>query len=155
MSFFDRMLGRNNNESKGSGNTAKDRLKFVLVHDRIEVAPEKLKAMKEEIIAVIAKYVPEVDPQSVDIAFEQSDRFSNKLVAEIPFTKPRARAVQEDIDENDDLSRSLMGDDHLADTVRSSALSDDMMDTIDDASADDAPPTDDTVAEDDDPTHNS
>lgn len=65
--FFGKMLGRNSDEDdkKGSGATAKDRLKMVLTHDRIQVSPQKLKEMRIEIIAVIAKYVPEIDPDSV------------------------------------------------------------------------------------------
>jgi len=100
--FFDRMLGKNSNPNKGSGATAKDRLKMVLTHDRIKVSPEKMKEMKAEIIAIIAKYIPEIDPDSVDIALEQSDRYQNKLVAEIPFTKERGTAPL-DIDGNDDI----------------------------------------------------
>jgi cell division topological specificity factor len=100
--FFDRMLGKNAN--KGSGATAKDRLKMVLVHDRIKISPEKMAEMKAEIVAVIAKYLPDVDPDSVGIALEQSDRFQNKLVAEIPFIQGRER-VLDDNDENDDLPR--------------------------------------------------
>lgn len=101
--FFDRMLGKSNNPEKGSGATAKDRLKMVLTHDRIKVSPEKMKEMKAEIVAIIAKYVPEIDPDSVDIAIEQSDRYQNKLVAEIPFTKDRG-SVPVDNDGNDDLT---------------------------------------------------
>jgi cell division topological specificity factor len=103
--FFDRMLGKNAN--KGSGATAKDRLKMVLVHDRIKISPEKMAEMKAEIVAVIAKYLPDVDPESVGIALEQSDRFQNKLVAEIPFMQGRERMLDEndDNDENDDLPR--------------------------------------------------
>lgn len=100
--FFDRMLGKN--ASKGSGATAKDRLKMVLVHDRIKISPEKMAEMKAEIVAVIAKYLPDVDPESVGIAIEQSDRFQNKLVAEIPFMQGREPIVV-DNDENDDLPR--------------------------------------------------
>lgn len=101
--FFDKMRGKNNNPPKGSSSTAKDRLQMVLTHDRIKVSPEKMKEMKAEIIAIIAKYVPEIDPDSVDIALEQSDRYQNKLVAEIPFTKDRAKAPDFDNDGNDDL----------------------------------------------------
>ncbi|MGJ3238355.1 MAG: cell division topological specificity factor MinE [Anaerolineae bacterium] len=103
MSFFDRMLGKNNNPNKGSGATAKDRLKMVLTHDRIKVSPEKMREMQAEIIAVIARYIPEIDANSVDIAIEQSDRYQNKLVAEIPFTKERGAALDDDNDGNDDL----------------------------------------------------
>lgn len=110
--FLDRMLGKNNNPDKGSGATAKDRLKMVLTHDRIKVSPEKMKELKAEIIAIIAKYIPEIDPDSVDIALEQSDRFQNKLVAEIPFTKERGTAPQ-DIDGNDDLKSENSASDAL------------------------------------------
>lgn len=104
MGFFDRMRGKNNNSSQqGSSSTAKDRLKMVLTHDRIKVSPEKMKEMRSEIIAIITKYIPEIDTDSVEIALEQSDRYQNKLVAEIPFTKERSR-VPDDNDGNDDLS---------------------------------------------------
>lgn len=112
MSFFDRMRGKNNEPDKGSGSTAKDRLKMVLTHDRIKVSPEKMKDMKAEIIAVIAKYVPEIDPDSVDIALDQSSRYENKIVAEIPFTKDRGERPIEN-DGNDDLNL----DDELSDDI--------------------------------------
>jgi cell division topological specificity factor len=82
-SFFDRMLGRGSN--RGSGATAKERLQFILVHDRINLPPEKLQAMKAEILAVISKYVS-VDSENVDIALQQRDRDS-LIVAEIPFSQ--------------------------------------------------------------------
>ena len=98
--FFDRMLGRN--DKKGSSEAAKARLKFVLEHDRINISPEKLREMRERIIAIIAEYIPEVELESVDVLIEQSDRYNNKIVAEIPFTKTRSRPAQ-DPDGNDDL----------------------------------------------------
>ncbi|MBI1278112.1 MAG: cell division topological specificity factor MinE [Anaerolineaceae bacterium] len=80
--FFERLLGRTN--TKGSGTTAKERLQFILVHDRINLPPERLQAMKAEILEVISKYVS-VDSEDVDIFLEQRDR--NSLIkAEIPFT---------------------------------------------------------------------
>ncbi|MDL1899680.1 cell division topological specificity factor MinE [Anaerolineae bacterium CFX9] len=82
-SFFDRVLGRS--ASRGSGSKAKERLQFILVHDRINLPPEKLEAMKQEILAVISKYVS-VDSNNVDIALQKRERES-LLVAEIPFTK--------------------------------------------------------------------
>ena len=80
--FFERLLGRTN--TKGSGTTAKERLQFILVHDRINLPPERLQAMKAEILEVISKYVS-IDSEDVDIFLEQRDR--NSLIkAEIPFT---------------------------------------------------------------------
>lgn len=81
--FIDRILGRP--PTKGSGNKAKERLQFILVHDRINLPPERLEAMKREILAVISKYVA-VDDENVDIALQKRDR-SPMLVAEIPITK--------------------------------------------------------------------
>lgn len=94
-SFFERIFGRN----RGTSSTAKDRLQLLLIHDRINLPPERLQAMKEEILAVISKYVP-VDVDRVDIALEQRDRFKSKIVAEFPFAAP---ARTGDIDENSDL----------------------------------------------------
>jgi cell division topological specificity factor len=82
--FFDRMLGRGGRES--SADQAKQRLQFVLVHDRINLPPERLKEMKEEILAVISKYVA-VSGDDVDIALQQRDRNDNRLIAEVPFSK--------------------------------------------------------------------
>lgn len=93
VSFFERMLGRG--PGKGSGSKAKERLQFILVHDRINLPPERLEAMKQEILAVISKYVA-IDSDNVDIALQRRDRDS-LLVAEIPFTK-----TNEGIDRDDD-----------------------------------------------------
>lgn len=104
-SFLERMFGRG---SKGSSSTAKDRLQFVLVHDRINLPPERMREMKEEILAVISKYVP-VERDNVDIALEQRDRYTSKIVAEIPFT-PAQPGDADDVDENDDLSADYSAD---------------------------------------------
>lgn len=100
-SFLERMFGRGS--GKGSSATAKDRLQFVLVHDRINLPPEKLREMKEEILAVISKYVS-VDRDHVDIALEQRDRDTSKLVAQVPFARggrmPAAATPEKDEDED-------------------------------------------------------
>ncbi len=79
-SLLNRLFGR---VKKGSGATAKNRLHFVLQHDRINLPPERSEAMKKEILAVIVKYLA-VDQDRVEIALEQLDRSHSKLVAEIP-----------------------------------------------------------------------
>ncbi len=80
--FFDRLMGRGKD---GSAGKAKARLEFILVHDRINLPPEKLNAMKQEILQVISKYV-DVLNEKVEIALHQRER-SNMIVAEIPFLK--------------------------------------------------------------------
>ncbi len=82
-SLLNRLFGR---PRKGSGKTAKDRLRFVLQHDRINLPPKRLEEMKRDILAVIVKYVV-IDKDRVEFALEQRDRNQSKLVAEIPVVK--------------------------------------------------------------------
>ncbi len=105
--LFDRILGRSAN--KGSSVTAKERLQFILVHDRINLPPERLQEMKAEIMAVLSKYV-DVDSDHVDIALQQRNRDS-LIVAEIPFSssmdqdEARRRLAQEMKEETTDADR--------------------------------------------------
>lgn len=68
--------------------SAKDRLKFVLVTDRTTLSPEELRLMQLEILEVIRKYC-RVKEEDVDIKLEQRERDSY-LVADIPLTPSRA-----------------------------------------------------------------
>ena len=52
MGFFDTFFKR-----KSTGNTAKDRLKLVLVSDRAACSPDIMEKIKNDIIEVISKYV--------------------------------------------------------------------------------------------------
>jgi len=104
--FIDRIFGRE--PAKKTGTVAKERLQFILVHDRISLPPERMEEMKREILAVIAKYVS-VDSDNVEIALEKRDR-NSALVAEIPFIKAHEAAEFED---EDDVrgTRSILRDD--------------------------------------------
>lgn len=81
-SLLDRLMGRSSTPS--SAKIAKERLQLVLVHDRLDLSPERIKEMKDEIIAVISKYV-RIDIGNVDITIEQRQRDS-WLVADIPIS---------------------------------------------------------------------
>ena len=89
--FFERLMGRG---SRRSGSKAKERLQLVLIHDRLNLPPERLEEMKQEIMAVISKYVS-VDAKNVDIALRQRDRDS-LIVAEVPFSKTNERPLSDD-----------------------------------------------------------
>jgi cell division topological specificity factor len=65
-----------------SRDVAKERLQLVLVHDRSNLTPEQVKAMKDEILEVIARYV-EFDREAVQIELASQERES-VLMAEIP-----------------------------------------------------------------------
>ena len=77
-SFIDRVLGR---DRKTAGQ-AKERLKLVLIHDRTDLSPGVMESLKDELIAVISRYV-EIDPHAVRIDMEQEGR-EQRLVADIP-----------------------------------------------------------------------
>jgi len=77
-SFLDRLFGK----SATSARTAKERLQFVLVHDRTDISPAVMEMLKDEIIAVISKHV-DIDREGVEINLSQSPHES-RLVADIP-----------------------------------------------------------------------
>ena len=55
-----------NNNSNTSKNVAKERLKLVLVHDRIDCSPQLLEAIKDDILKVISSYA-EIDEDGLEI----------------------------------------------------------------------------------------
>lgn len=55
-----------------SKDIAKERLRLVLVHDRASVSPEFLDKIKEEMIAVISKYL-EIDESNTVINMHKTD----------------------------------------------------------------------------------
>lgn len=83
-SFLDRILGR----PPKSAQTAKERLKLVLIHDRTDLSPVTLDKLKDELIAVISRYVS-IDPQAVNIQMSQEGR-EQRLIADIPL-RPAGR----------------------------------------------------------------
>ena len=93
MSILDRVFG---GRKPSSSQTAKERLQLVLVHDRSNLSPEQVQAMKDEILEVIARYV-EFDRDKVHINLTNENRDS-MLYAEIPIvpvTDRRRHAMQQ------------------------------------------------------------
>lgn len=76
MSFFERLTG------KKSASSAKERLQLVLIHDRTDLTPAMLEALKDDLIAAISKHI-EIDPASVRIEVERDGR-AQRLMADIP-----------------------------------------------------------------------
>ena len=75
-------------KKKTSSNVAKDRLKLVLVSDRAGCSSEILEQIKNDIIAVISKYI-EIDLEGLDIKITQTESDGNNgsvpaLFANIP-----------------------------------------------------------------------
>ncbi len=85
MEFFSFFKRKENNQSK---NVAKDRLKLVLVHDRVNCSSQVLEMLKIDIIKVISNYM-EIDEEELEIQITQSPSEDNNgtvpvLYANIP-----------------------------------------------------------------------
>lgn len=61
---------------------AKDRLRVVLVQDRLSLAPALMESMKDDVILAISKYV-EIDTGGIELEWKDLDR-RRALVASIP-----------------------------------------------------------------------
>lgn len=83
-SIFDALFGRD----RKSASQAKERLKFVLIHDRVDLTPDKMEALRDELMGVISRYV-EIDKEAVHITMQQEGR-EQRLIADIPL-KPARR----------------------------------------------------------------
>ncbi len=79
MSFFERLTG------KKSARNAKERMQLVLIHDRTDLTPAALAALKDELLLVISKHI-DIDPASVRIDVTHEGR-EQRLVADIPLKK--------------------------------------------------------------------
>lgn len=72
-----------------SASSAKERLQLVLIHDRTDLNPAQLEALKDDLIATISRHV-EIEPSGVLINVAQDGR-SQRLVADIPLKSHNRR----------------------------------------------------------------
>ena len=73
-------------KKKNSSAIAKDRLKILLISDRINCSPQTLDLIKQELIHTISKYMS-IDEEHVEINYKKSIRGKNRktsLYANIP-----------------------------------------------------------------------
>jgi cell division topological specificity factor len=73
---------------------AKDRLRLILIHDRGDIPAETVEKIREEILAVLSKYI-EIEAEDVEIAVTKSDMLegdgSPALSCNIPIRGVRGR----------------------------------------------------------------
>ena len=84
--FLNRMLGHGQDSKKD----AKQRLKFLLIHDQIDLTPTQLEEMKAEIMDVITRYV-EIDSETVEFKLNREEGHV-ALVSSVPVRRVTARA---------------------------------------------------------------
>ena len=86
-------------EEPASGSVAKDRLKLVLVHDRVDCSSQVLEMLKGDIIKVISNYM-EIDEDELDINITQTENEDHSgtvpvLYANIPIKSMHRNAVKD------------------------------------------------------------
>lgn len=84
MGVFEFMMGR---KKPTPGEVAKERLKVVLVHDRIKVSPELLELIKMDLLKAISQRL-EIDEQHVQVNMAREGRW-DKLLADIPVKRQK------------------------------------------------------------------
>lgn len=81
------LMGKFLRDDSASKDRAVERLRLVLVHDRANVSPGLMEALKEDLIAVISKYM-DIDENSMEINLN-TEELSAALVANIPIKRIR------------------------------------------------------------------
>jgi cell division topological specificity factor len=71
--------------ARGSGDVAKERLRLVLVHDRLSMTPEMLEGLKHDLVGVLSRYF-DVDSNSLAVDVQRGEG-SSQLVTTISVTR--------------------------------------------------------------------
>ena len=85
MDFLKRIFGNN----KSSALDAKQRLRFVLIHDRAEIPPGMLELIKDDIIAVISRRI-NIDRENVEVNIN-NEGVESLLSVDIPILPDMAQ----------------------------------------------------------------
>lgn len=75
-------------KEEGARVRAKDRMRLMLIHDRLELPPDRLASLEEELIAVVSRYF-EIDRQTTRFDLQQYDRRA-ALIANFPLLRSKS-----------------------------------------------------------------
>ncbi len=86
LEMVNKFLGIRKTTSKDD---AKQRMKVLLIHDRVNLTPAQLELMKGEILEVVARYC-EIDPEGVEINLNRHEN-GISLDSTVPVRRVTAR----------------------------------------------------------------
>jgi len=84
MGVFEFMVGR---KKPTPGEMAKERLKVVLVHDRLKISPEVLDSIKKEILNVVSRRL-EVDENQMQVSLTRAEN-TDLLKTHVPIKRQK------------------------------------------------------------------
>ena len=85
-SLVNRLFSRDDNDA--SKHTAKERLRLVLVHDRLDISEKVMNSLRIDLLNVIGKYFG-IDEKELDVSFSRESG-GIALVANIPVSRGNA-----------------------------------------------------------------
>ena len=88
LNLLQKIFGRG---ASGSKDIAKERLRLVLVHDRINVSPQLMEVLKEDMIRVISNYM-EINERDMEVTLTSTNS-SVALTANIPVNRMKRGAL--------------------------------------------------------------
>lgn len=109
-SLLERLFPRGSSNSREE---VKRRLKFVLAHDRADLSPETVEAMRQEILEVLSRYV-DIDTEDSEFSLESS-RQATTLIANLPIR--RIKPVPTDGENLEDESENLKSPDNMEENL--------------------------------------
>jgi len=70
---------------KPSGVLARERMQFVLLHDRLDITPEMMESLKNDIVGVLSRYV-DLDGDAVEVNVERAKGVT-ALISNVPIKR--------------------------------------------------------------------
>lgn len=84
MQLLDWLFRRNGEDVRSK---AKDRMRQMLIHDRLELPPDRLASLEEELVAVVCRYF-DIDRDTTHFDLQQYERKA-ALIANFPLVRSK------------------------------------------------------------------
>ena len=88
--MINRFFGRDA-EAEASKSVAKERLRLVLVHDRLDISETMMENLREDLIATIGRYM-EIDKDALEVSLSREEE-GVALIANIPVLNVRRQPI--------------------------------------------------------------